>query len=448
MRYGMIALATAVSACAQTGLPKEVIELARIKYHMKQMLSRMPDYTCFETVYRSGRTRNKPLRLIDALRLQVGYVGGKEVYAWPNETQFGGAALGEIVGAGTLSTGEFTMHARAIFVNDNAVTKYAGAERLRGHDALKYDFRISTFRSGWILNFDGDKATVGSEGSFWADAHSFDLLRLDFHAIEIPALFPLSGARIQIDYGRAQIGGSGMVLPESSNLWMTRLDGSESRNRVEFSQCRSYRAEATLHFNGEPGFDPSKASAAAAPAPPVEDVILPPNLQLPIALDAAIDSEKAREGDVVMAHVRSDVKLKGEVTVPKGAVVAGRIRRLESYTDPKPHTIVGIEFTEVEFDRKRALFLGALQYVDPFPGLSRALTIGPGRHGAAPDIPQLDRGPDGMIVPSLPATINNERTETLTTEDLPGVGTFFIDGNRFVLPAGLRMTWRTEVYKK
>lgn len=435
------------SSAQQTDLPKDVLQLSQIKRHMRQLLTKMPDYTCFETIYRSHRVKSAPSKLIDTLRLQVGFVSGKEVYAWPNEPNFGDTSPEQIVGAGTVSTGEFVTHARSVFVDGVSVIKYAGEEKFKGHDALKYDFRIGTFRSGWVLSSDGANAKVGSAGSFWADPETSDVLRLDVHATEIPAFFPIKEARTRIDYGRMRIGAGEITLPESSDLWISKTDGAENRNHVEFSQCRSYSAETTLHFDGEQGFDPAKASASGPAGVPVDNTILPPDLSLPLTLDAPISSESAHEGDTVMAHVRSDVELKHKVIVPKNAVVVGRIRRLENYSDPRPHYIVGLEFVQVEFGNKRALFLGNLTDMDQVPGLAQAIITSTKSRGGPPP-PQLERGPGGTIIPMSGGGDAGGVTETLYTQELPGVGTFFMDGSKFALPAGTHMTFRTQVYKK
>jgi hypothetical protein len=45
-------LAGAASCAAQAEVPRELLALARIKQKMAQNLSRMPDYTCLETIER------------------------------------------------------------------------------------------------------------------------------------------------------------------------------------------------------------------------------------------------------------------------------------------------------------------------------------------------------------------------------------------------------------
>jgi hypothetical protein len=102
-------------------------------------------------------------------------------------------------------------------------------------------------------------------------------------------------------------------------------------------------------------------------------------------------------GDLITATLQWEVRHQNKSLVPKGALLKGRIRRLEKYSAPTPHFIVGLEFSELEFDGRHARFFGQLKRIAPVPGLSSA----------------------------------------------PSVATFFIQGTRFRLPQGLQMLWQT-----
>ena len=92
-------LAGAVSCAAQAEVPRELLALARIKQRMAQNLSRMPDYTCLETIERFRSVpRSEALKLVDTLRLEVAHVGIKELYSWPGAQRFEDRDVAEIVG--------------------------------------------------------------------------------------------------------------------------------------------------------------------------------------------------------------------------------------------------------------------------------------------------------------------------------------------------------------
>jgi hypothetical protein len=422
-------LAGAASCAAQGEVPRELLLLSRIKQRMAQNLSRMPDYTCLETIERSRSVpRTKAFKLVDTLRLEVAHVGNKELYSWPGAQRFEDRDAGEIVGAGLISSGDFALHAQSVFVGTAPMFTYRGEEDLQGRRALRYDYRIPYMWSGYRLRVAGSEGKVGSSGSFWADAETLDLIRLEVHADEIPPDLPVASAVTQIDYGRVRIGASDVLLPQRAEVVMTDTAGEQMRNRIEFTHCRQYQSEVVLSF--EPEKAPS--TVTAAPARQITEIKLPADLPVPVELAAPIDSEHALVGDLVTARVRADVKQDGRVVVPRDARLTGRIRRLEKYPTPVEHFIVALEFRELTFADKRARFLGELEEIGPLAGLSRKLSL-----------------PSTRTQSVWRDKVGTATTrESLTTEELPGVGTFYMRGSRFRLPPGLRMVWKTKDLKR
>ena len=184
---------------------------------------------------------------------------------------------------------------------------------------------------------------AGSHGAFWASRDSADLLRLDVVAEDIPPNVPVSEITTQIDFGRLRIGSADVLAPQFSELIVTTTAGSQSRNRMEFSQCRKYNAESAIRF------DTDAVTAQAIAAIATEEIYLPADLLLNLQLDTPVDSKTAAEGDLITAHLQTAAGDRIHTSVPQGAIVHGRIRRLESYTEPETEFIVGLEFSEIEF---------------------------------------------------------------------------------------------------
>jgi hypothetical protein len=108
-----------------------------------------------------------------------------------------------------------------------------------------------------------------------------------------------------------------------------------------------------------------------------------------------IDSKTAAVGDSIRAIVGAPARSQGADLIPKGALLLGRIRRLERQLDPRPSYLVGLEFTDVEFPGHHARFIGQMLRSVPVAGLAL------------------------------------------------GVSTFFMDGLDFRIPEGMQMTWVT-----
>jgi hypothetical protein len=110
---------------------------------------------------------------------------------------------------------------------------------------------------------------------------------------------------------------------------------------------------------------------------------------------------------------------------------------MEHYDDQGGYFVVGIEFTEIESDGAVAPFYADLRDLDRSSGFEWYL-----RKSTSQEV-TLEHGRSGSGMP-----LTRERQQRITTEhiwanDLPGVGTFFVRGNRLNLPAGLKMVWRT-----
>ena len=388
------ALLAAVPWCAaqDASLPEEVLRLARLKRVARETLARLPDFTCLETIHREHSAGPKaPFRPVDTVQVEVAQTGNREAFAWPGKP-FEASHLSQMVSGALTSNGDFALHARDLFVNDHALFGSAGAESLTGRETFRYDFELPTLWSGWNVSVGRASGVVGVRGSIWAERESLRVLRMELHGMEIPPQLPVTAVSTAVEYGTVWIAGTAAWLPQAAETQIVSLVGETDRNRMEFSHCRAYGAQSALRFEAEAG-------STEAPL----ELNLRAGLAVPIRLTTAVDSRTAKVGDPVEAQVDADIRDHSEVVLPKGARITGRVRRLERYREPAPHFIVSLEFTTVEADSRRASFFGQLQQTERLVSVSR----------------------------------------TRAAAELPGVGTFLVDGLEFLLPAGWPMTWRT-----
>ena len=120
---------------------------------------------------------------------------------------------------------------------------------------------------------------------------------------------------------------------------MVDLIGSESNNHVKFTSCRQFTGDSVISFDDAPDKKPD-----ATPVP-TREFDVPAGLEIPLILTQDFDLHKGAIGDPVHARVQADVKQKGQVVIPKGAIAVGRLTRIEKYDT---YTIVGLEFPEIE----------------------------------------------------------------------------------------------------
>src|SRR5215831_19594614 len=188
MRGFVVFCALVTGIEGQTGeLSSETLLLARIKNHMMETLTRQPNYTCLETVERSRRDAStRKYRLEDVLRLEVALVDGKEMFAWPGSKQFEDRDFRAMVPTGTFGTGDFALHARAIFGSRAAAFEARGEQNLEGRPAIRFDFRVPRPVSGYQIRIDDFQTIVGYHGSFYVDPRSLDLMRLEIAGDDLP----------------------------------------------------------------------------------------------------------------------------------------------------------------------------------------------------------------------------------------------------------------------
>ena len=359
-RWSLVTFCLSAGLCAAQdsyGLAPELLTLAKIKVRMNETLSRQPNYTCVEQIERARRKAPKfRYELVDNVRLEVALVDGHEMFAWPGSAKFEEHELDKLVPAGgAIGNGNFALFARTVFESNMPTFQYAGIIEREGRRLHRYDYRVPQMLSGFRIRVSGKEATVGFHGSFWADTDSLDVWRLEVIADDIPPILGLTSSSTTVDYVRSKIGQSEFLLPSSSELVMTQINGVEERNRMRFSACRQYTGESVLKFG-----EPSEPATAMAEAPVTKtEVAIPAGISFELELDSEIDSRLAMVGDVVRGTLTKDLRVKKEVLMPKGASASGRIIRLERKPE---YCLLDLQFFDLEADHLHAAISASIEH--------------------------------------------------------------------------------------
>ena len=414
----------AVLLDAQSELPKDVIQLSQIRREIGKSLETLDNYTCVETVEREERKdARRRFQHVDTVNVEVAVVKDRELYSWPGGKEFEDRDVADMVGAGMISTRSFRSTLKSVFLNNVSTVKWHGEEEILGHRALRWDYTIPLNLSRWDVQIEGRAGRVSETGSFWADAETLGLLRLETVANDIPPDLRVTSIKERVDYSRMRVRSQDLLLPQSVETSATKLSGVESRNRIEFSHCREFSGAAELSFN--------KPASIERPASPVTELQIPAGLEISVRMAQAIDSKTAAVGDSIRAIIEAPVRSHGADLIPKGALLLGRIRRLERQLAPRPYYLVGLEFTDIEFAGHHARFIGQMLGTAPVPGLAP----GVGTYN-------MDRNTAGVA-----GYLITTHSETEIAFKVPGVSTFFMEGRDFRIPEGMQMTWATTKLK-
>lgn len=395
-------------------LTPETLLLQRARVVMAENLRRLPNYTCLQTIERSARpSLTKKPKLLDVVRIEVALVNGKELFAWPGSGDFTDTEIGDMVAGGAIGNGNFALHAKSVFQTGSPRFTYRG-QALRGmRRTHHWDFVVSQNLSGYTLRVGDREAVVGYHGSFWVDASSLDLIRLEVHADDIPPFLGLLSASDAVEYARLPIGGESFLLPAGSELEMIDLTGATSENRTKFSRCRQYSGESTLLFD-----DP--APNTEAPVPPARILDAPGGVRLHLAIHSPVLLEDAAVGDPVSAVLLRTTRLPDGTVIPKNAFVHGRLMMLRKQQLARfSGYAVGLTFFEIESGSTRVRMGATLEDIQTaHPGFR--MQSGFGRFGGMATRPE--------------------------NEDLVG-SVFFLQEHLRRLDRGLRMVWRTTPFR-
>jgi hypothetical protein len=388
----LLARCLAVFCAAQSCLAQSEVQLARIRQQMADHLSRVANFTCLETIHRSRSDRVGRMQRNDTLRLEVAFVDGKELFSWLGAGKFEDRGIGEFGRGGAIGSGLFASLAQSVFLTKRSTFRYVGEESVQGRRAVRYTYQVPLIGSGYEIKIGDKHALVGFSGSFWADADTLQVIRLTVRADDIPLTLGVYGVVQTIEYTRVRLSETDFLLPQSAETTISELSGGESRNRTEFSHWLRYESESTLVFEGAP----------ASSSKPDAKIELPPGLVISTRLDTEIRSESALVGDRIAATVDQDAKWKGELIVPSGSTLTGRIRSIEKPADPSGNSTIGLEFSELQIGNARVRF---------FARLSEVKSTSSGVH-------------------------------KVTAGDLLGVGELQIRGDRFRLSRELHLIWK------
>ncbi len=402
--------------------------LDRFLSRMKDNLNRLPDYVCTQEVERFTRLDSeRPWTKVDVLRLDVALVGNRELYAYSGAHRFQDQPLERMVGHGMISSGQFGLLARQVFLSSKARFTYRREIEQNGRPGYEYEYDVPRESSSYRLRVRGSEAAVAFQGVFWVDAGTLDLTRLEVQPYDIPESLSLAEVGITLAYSKTTIGDTGFLLPVSATLTMTTAEGIENLNRTRLIACRRFKAESKIAFEGgvtalpEPT-DSGVEFASTGASVKAPGKVLPPGTLLRLVLDSDLDPATAKLGDPVRARIARVVK-EGELElVPQGALVLGRVVRLEKELMPFPLYEIGLEFGRIESGELRIALAATMQDAGPASGLIRQSR-------------RLD--------PTFSAR-RTPRMDILVREVQRGQGILYWDARRGPLRHGLPMTWRVH----
>ena len=382
-----------------------------------------------------------PLDVTDSIALEAAFVGGKELYAFPDSPRFEDIPLAQLIGHGTVATGVFAGHTKKIIVDQVGSIVYSGEENVEGRRLQRFNYKVPLADSEYSVNNQGQATRVPYYGSFWATAESNELLRLTIRVDELPVDVGVVGFATQIDYQPLPGALEPLLVVDRSRFSMLLSTGVESVSETRFEDCRAFVGSSVLSF------DDNSLRYYVERTEALNNFEVPLGTTLPVEITTLIDSDTSRVGDRIEAKLTRNIRLDDGSTIPKGAVLRGRLRRLEFYAGAQAYFGVGIEFQELLFDDFRAVVSLELDRIGNN-------TIGVQQQEPVTwignTVHQVNRGEVFTDMRNAggakPPDIAEQASDRFVSHALFGVGVFYVQQlrmNRMRLSPGLRMTWST-----
>ena len=268
----------------------------------------------------------------DRLRLDVAVSGDSEMYSWAGEEHFSDRSLHALVQSGATSTGTFASFLGHIFGTTAATFAYNGDVNASGHVVDEFGFQVPVEKSTYQIRNELAEVIVGYRGVFWVDPDTFALVRLSITADHLPQGLKACATNTTLEYDHIQLNHADYLIPQDVHWNVLNLDRSESTSRTVFSGCHAFRGQSALRLDAAPEARLAAVSKGA--------IAIPPDSTFSLLLLDPISIATAAAGDSFRAKLATGIRANsGGISIPKDAIVTGRIVRIERGYAAKSQTL-------------------------------------------------------------------------------------------------------------
>ena len=209
----------------------------------------LPNFICTQVTQRSARYFPGGWRTVDNFVAELSYFDRKEHYKILTvANQATTTATIENL-SGTRSTGEFGTSLRSLFEPaTNAAFRLEGREQTNARETIRLGYQVARETSSRSINYNNERTIITAyRGRCWIDPESFQVVRLEDKAINIPPDFPITRSDGSTDYDLADIGGKKYWLPVRAEVLLVEGGAKlHTRNLIEFKRYRKFEAEVRI----------------------------------------------------------------------------------------------------------------------------------------------------------------------------------------------------------
>jgi len=280
----------------------------------------------------------------DRLRLDVAVSEGREIYSWHGEAKFTSSRVSDVVQTGPISSGSFIGFLQNIFMRRGARFTFAGTSEQNGSTTYTFNYVVPLADSAYQVQTRHNAVPVPFHGSFSVKSPDFELASLHVVADAIPEDSEICSADTDVTYQMVSISDHPSLIPATFLLSVDDDTHWHTVSRNEYSECREFRGESTIHFEFTDG------AAQTAAQQTNTDRSLPAGIPLKVRIQSRVDDRISYVGDPVEGFLLNRFKVPGtNTTVPKGAVLNGVITKLEDHYLPENYQLFSVKFTRLSY---------------------------------------------------------------------------------------------------
>jgi hypothetical protein len=209
----------------------------------------LPNFICTQITTRSERIYPRGWHQVDNFVADLTYFEKKENYRIISVANQPTATATMESLKGSWSTGEFGSSLRMLFdPQSNAAFRLEGVDQTNGHETIRISYQVPKETSGSTITYNNERTIVTAyRGRCWIEPESFNVVRLEEKAINIPEDFPINRAETTIDYDVQDIAGRKCWLPVRAEILLVeRTVNHHARNVIEFKKYRKFEAEVRI----------------------------------------------------------------------------------------------------------------------------------------------------------------------------------------------------------
>ena len=221
------------NAVAQTRpAPEEAVStqdwpviLARVRSKALAYSDQLPDFICNQTTHLFFRSMSptKVWRRTGSFVAALSFYDRKEHYEIlsVNQKPAPGATMENMPGG--LSIGEFGSALRGLFEHrTQARFEPLGLKKINKLETLCITFQVSQERSKRFITYNDRTIMTAYRGRCWVNPVTYEIVRLEKKAVDIPRDFPVTRFDMSVDYAPVTISGTSHWLPKQAAIWINR----------------------------------------------------------------------------------------------------------------------------------------------------------------------------------------------------------------------------------